>query len=70
MAFSDRFDNPLAMMFKGLIGLGIIVIAVSLMLYLAGMVASASGSIYAQLAIVGVVILVFAFLGKKIFEGI
>lgn len=70
MAFSDRFDNPLAMLFKGLIGLGIIVIAISLMLYLAGVVAMAAGSIYAQLAIVGVVILVFAFLGKKIFEGI
>ena len=70
MAFSDRFDNPLAMLFKGLIGLGIIVIAISLMLYLAGVVASAAGSIYAQLAIVGLVILVFAFLGKKIFEGI
>lgn len=70
MAFSDRFDNPLAMLFKGLIGLGIIVIAISLMLYLAGVVAMAAGSIYAQLAIVGLVILVFAFLGKKIFEGI
>lgn len=70
MAFSDRFDNPLAMLFKGLIGLGIIVIAISLMLYLAGMVASVAGSIYAQLAIVGLVILVFAFLGKKIFDGI
>lgn len=70
MAFSDRFDSPLAMLFKGLIGLGIIVIAISLMLYLSGVVASAAGSIYAQLAIVGIVILVFAFLAKKIFEGI
>ncbi|MEM3143161.1 MAG: hypothetical protein QXW91_00830 [Candidatus Nitrosotenuis sp.] len=70
MAFSDRFDSPLAMLFKGLIGLGIIVIAISLMLYLSGVVASATGSIYAQLAIVGIVILVFAFLAKKIFEGV
>ena len=70
MAFSDRFDNPLTLFFKSLIGLGIIVIAVSLMLYLAGIVAEASGSIYTQLAVVGMVILVFAFLAKKIFEGI
>jgi len=69
LAFSDRFDNPIAMLFKGLIGLGLIVIAIALMLHLAGVVGQATGSVYAQAAIVGVVILVFAFLGKKMFEG-
>lgn len=70
MAFNDRFDSPLAMLFKGLIGLGLVVIAIALMLHLAGVVGQAAGSIYAQAAVVGVVILVFAFLGKKIFEGL
>jgi hypothetical protein len=70
LAFSDRFDNPLAVFFKGLIGLGLIVIAVALMLHLAGVVGQVAGSVYAQAAVVGVVILVFAFLGKKIFEGL
>lgn len=70
MAFSDRFDSPLAMLFKGLIGLGLIVIAIALMLHLAGMVGQITASIYAQLAVVGLVILLFALLGKKIFEGL
>lgn len=68
MAYSDRFGNFIPMFLKILVALGIVVIAISLMLWLADIVGTQTQSQFLQITVVGVAILAFSVMAYRLFE--
>lgn len=69
MAFvRSRLDTNLSLFFKCLVGLGIAVVAVSLMLFITDIIDRYTHSPHLQAAAIGALIIAFAYLGWKIFD--
>lgn len=55
---------------KLLVGSGIVIVTIALVLFFNDMIAPHSPSVYLQLAVAGVVVMVMSFLSIKIFRGL
>ncbi|TBR08520.1 MAG: hypothetical protein EPO62_06475 [Candidatus Nitrosotenuis sp.] len=55
---------------KLLVGAGIVIITISLMLFFNDMISPHSPSVYLQLAVAGVIVMVMSFLTIKVFRGL
>lgn len=66
--FRTRLDTRVSLIFKSLVGLGITVVAVSMMLYITDIIDRYTHSPHLQAAAIGLIIMAFAYLGWRMFD--
>lgn len=66
----NRSSGPILNVMKLLVGAGIIIVTIALIMFFNETIAPHSPSIYLQLAVAGVIMMVMSFLSIKIFRGL
>lgn len=66
--FRSRLDTRTSLIFKSLVGFGIVVVAVSMMLYITDMIDRYTHSPHLQGAAIGLIIMGFAYLGWRMLD--
>jgi len=66
----NRSSGTVLSIMKLLVGAGIVIITISLILFFNDMIAPHSPSVYLQLAVAGVTVMVMSFLAIKVFRGL
>ena len=66
----NRNSGSILSVMKLLVGAGIVIITISLILFFNDMISPHSPSVYLQLAVSGVVVMVMSFLAIKVFRGL
>lgn len=66
----NRSSGPILNVMKLLVGSGIVIITIALVMFFNDMIAPHSPSVYLQLAVAGVVVMVMSFLSIKVFRGL
>lgn len=66
----NRSSGSILNVMKLLVGAGIIIVTIALIMFFNDMIAPHSPSIYLQLAVAGVLVMVMSFLSIKIFKGL
>lgn len=67
--FRSRFDTRVSLVFKMLVAFGLSVVAISIMLFIVDIIDKYTHSPHLQAAAIGALIMGFAYLGWKIFDG-
>lgn len=66
----NRSSGPILNVMKLLVVSGTVIITITLVLFFNDMIAPHSPSVYLQLAVAGVIVMVMSFLSIKIFRGL
>jgi multidrug efflux pump subunit AcrB len=66
----NRSSGTILSVMKLLVGAGIVIITIALILFFNDMLSPHSPSVYLQLAVAGVVVMVMSFLAIKVFRGL